>query len=545
MNTRFSKLLLSVVLIVALAMGLLPAVQAQEGKPTYWPTEGWRTSTPEEQGMDSAALAAFIEQVPTLGAIDSLMIVRNGYVVTEVYWHPFQSGMKREQMSASKSIVSALVGIAIDKGYIESVDQKVLDFFPAIEVKNLDANKQAMTLRDLLTMTSGLNCDITQGTDAIGGQGLGLAGSPLMAADATQVGLNWAVADKPGMTWRYCQINPYLLSAILTRTTGMDTLTFAQQYLFAPLGITDAGWNVSAEGVALGCAGLQLNTQDMAKIGYLFLNNGRWGDAQVVPADWVRRSLQNYAPQRPWGIPDVGYGYLWWIYDTPFGGFFEAQGAYFQHIEVSPEKNLVVAVTGTDMTYHVDNIGVPAFVEAILQAVKSEEPLPPNPEGVTRLEAAVQAAANPEPQPVEALPPLAATISGKTYRLTNPNLLLAEGDVTRLPKEDWQMATLRLDFEPDSATLTLESESGKSLTVPVGLDGVYRVSSSYVGTLAAQGQWVNDMRFALYLRRLEQGPVLKYTLDFSDGTFTGTAQSARPGDAFAPDPSVLGGQMLP
>jgi hypothetical protein len=240
----------------------------------------------------------------------------------------------------------------------------------------------------------------------------------------------------------------------------------------------------------------------------------------------------------------VGYGYLWWTYHTPSGDFFEASGAYFQHIHVSPENNLVMADTGIDDQYANDNIVVPTFMEAILKTVNSDEPLPPNPEGVARLEAAVQAAANPEAQALDAPPPLAATISGTTYRLTTPNLLLAEGDIMRLPQKDWQMATLGLDFGQDSATLRLQTESGIKVTVPVGLDGVYRVTTSHLGTLAARGQWENETRFVLYLRRLEQGPILKYTLNFTDDGFTGTAQSARPGDEFAPTPARLSGQMM-
>jgi CubicO group peptidase (beta-lactamase class C family) len=523
-------------LLLSLSVALPLAAQAE----VYYPTTEWRTSTPEEQGMDSNALADLIESVPSLGHLDSLMIVRNGYVVAEVYWHPFASGLRHELQSASKSVLSALIGIAIDRGYIESVDQKVLGFFPEIEVNNLDDNKQAITIRDLLTMTSGLDCEITEGTtDPM---------YPLIVSPhSTQLGLDWPMADMPGSTWRYCQINAYLLSAILTRTTGMDTLAFAKQYLFAPLGITDADWNTSAEGLALGYCGLLLNTRDMAKIGYLFLNNGRWGDEQIVPADWVRESTQTYV-EHPWGVDSAGYGYLWWTYDTPSGSFFEAQGKFFQHIHVSPDKNLVVADTGADLSLHISNIADPSFMEAILQAVTSDDPLSPNPAGVARLEAAVQAAADPEGQPSGALSSLVAEISGRTYRLEASNLLLPEADLMRLPEEDWQMATLGLDFGPDMATLRLQTESGIDLSVPVGLDGVYRVTTSHLGMLAARGEWANETRFVLDLRRVEQGPMVTYTLNFSDDGFTGIARLARPGDEgtpWSPTYITLEGQLMP
>ena len=471
-----------------------------------------------------------------MGAVDSLMIIRNGYVVAEAYWHPFAQNLIYEQMSASKSVISALVGIAIDKGYIESVDQKVLDFFPEITAQNLDDNKQAMTIRDLLTMSSGFNCDITRtDTDP--------AGDLVLRPDATAIGLGWPMADAPGSSWRYCQINVYLLSAILTRTTRMSTLEFAQQNLFTPLGITDADWNISAEGVELGFAGLRLTTRDMAKFGYLFLNDGRWGDAQIVPADWVAASTQSaFAP--PWS-PFDGYGYLWWTYDTTSGHFFEAQGAYFQRIEVSTDEHLVVAVTATDNMYSNSNIGSPSFMQSILRMIKSDESLPANPDGETRLQEAIDAAANPVAQPEPELPELAAQVSGATFRLETPDLLFPEADINRRPTEDWQMATIGFDFSQSDAVLRLQSVSGKEVSIAVGLDDVYRVTPSYLETIAARGHWLTDTRFRLDLRRLEQGLVLRYVMNFSEDGLTGSVISQRPGDwpFIAPIGGRLSGQL--
>ena len=516
---------LAFVIIIGLLLTLSIPTPLAAQDTVYYPTTEWRTSTPEEQGMDLAALADFVERVPKLGGVDSLMVVRNGYVVAEAYWHPFAQGMKHELMSASKSVISALVGIAIDKGYIQNVDQKVLDFFPEIEVVNLDENKQAMTIRDLLTMTSGFACELyNPGTDPVH--------DLVTRSDATAFGLGWRMADAPGTTWRYCQINVYLLSAILARTTGMDPLEFARQYLFTPLGITDVDWNRSAEGLPLGFAGLLLNTEDMAKIGYLFLNNGRWGDAQIVPADWVAASTEAHTAN-PYGIPNIGYGYLWWTYDNDSGGvghFYNALGMYCQKIEVSAEPDLVVVFTGTDQSLGSADVSTPVFMQAILKAVKSDDPLPADPEGVARLDAAVQAAANPEAQPIPAMPALASEVSGETFQLAASDLLLREADVNRLPAEDWQIATLGLDFGQSDATLRLQTVSSIALSIPVGLDGVYRVVTTPFGTMAAEGQWQDDTRFNLYVRRLEQGPVLRYALTFSDDGFTGVATSARRGD---------------
>jgi CubicO group peptidase (beta-lactamase class C family) len=128
-------------------------------EPDYWPTDGWRTSTPEEQGMDSEQLAETMNylQKQSSFTIHSLLIIRNGYIVTDAYFYPFAPDALHELMSATKSFTSSLIGIAIDKGYIEGVEQPVLDFFPERTVANLDANKEAMTLENLLTMRSGFN----------------------------------------------------------------------------------------------------------------------------------------------------------------------------------------------------------------------------------------------------------------------------------------------------------------------------------------------------------------------------------------------------
>ncbi len=211
-----------------------------------------------------------------------------------------------------------------------------------------------------------------------------------------------------------------------------------------------------------------------------------------------------------------------------------------------PGKDLVVAVTGTDETLNEAGYVSPDFMNGILNTMKSDTALPVNSQGEARLEAAVQAAANPKAQPLAELPALATQISGKTFRLESPDLLLREADVNCLPAEDWQMATLALDFEQDQATLKLQALSGAELNIPVGLDGIYRITTSPLGTLAARGQWVNDARFQFDVRRLDQGPVLAYDLIFSNSEFTGTVTSARSGDWYFlfPIQSVLRGEIV-
>lgn len=137
-----------------------PTVAPTSIEPDCWPFEGWRTSTPEERGMDSVQLAEMMDYLLEQNSftIHSLLIIRNGYIVTDAYLYPFAPDTLHYLQSAGKSFTSSLIGIAIDKGYIEGVEQPVLDFFPERTVANLDANKEAMTLEDLLTMRSGFQC---------------------------------------------------------------------------------------------------------------------------------------------------------------------------------------------------------------------------------------------------------------------------------------------------------------------------------------------------------------------------------------------------
>ena len=492
---------------VLLMLAVVPSTAQEE---EYFPTTEWRTSTPEEQGMDSVALAEFINNVMLFGNLDSMMIVRNGYVVAEVYWHPHTKDLRHEQYSVSKSILSALVGIALEQGHLESLDQKLLDFFPEYEVQNLDERKQAITLRDLLTMMHGFRCDITTGSDPLD--------QIIPHENATQFVLDWAMVDEPDTRWRYCQINPYLLSVIISRVTGQDTLEFAETTLFEPLGITNVEWNRSAEGMPLGFTGLELTTVDMAKIGYLYLNNGRWGNEQIVPEEWVIASTQSYA-QPSWSRY-TDYGYLWWIYSIPEGKFYEAQGALFQRIEVSVEKNMVVVMTGSDNSLNSGNIGIPSMMQSILRSASADEPLPANTEGVAQLAAAVEAAAQPVPGAIDPRPPAAAEVSGNTYSLVTTDLFLSATDYLRIPDEEWQMSTFGLDFEDQLAMLRLTTQGGTELEIPCGLDGVYQVTATHMGAVGCKGRWRNEGMFILDLYRLEPGHELQYRLTFeADGFY--------------------------
>ncbi len=350
---------------------------------TDWPTNGWRTSTPEEQGMDSEILADMLARIEARNYdLDSVMVVRNGYVVTDAYIQPFSTGEKHIIFSCTKSVVSILIGIAIDQGYIESVDQPILDFFPDRTFANMDAAKEAMTLEDVLTMSNGLDCRDSYLYDWE--QLRALFDS---SEDWVQDILDLPMAHHPGTYFEYCNSGSFLLSAILQELTGVNALAFGRENLFSPLGITDIAWEANDQGISLGYSDIYLTPHDMAKIGYLYLNEGIWDGEQIVSSAWVEASTQSYIPAT---LQD-GYGYQWWI---DADGFYMALGYAGQFIFVYPEYDLVVVFT-SDPDGAAFTTPEKMLREFILPAIVSTEPLPENPDGVALLEANTDALANP------------------------------------------------------------------------------------------------------------------------------------------------------
>ena len=296
----------------------------------YWPTEGWRAAAPEEQGMDAALLGQMLDAINEQNLrIDSVLVVRNGYIVTEKYYPPYKQDTKHGLHSVTKSVVSAFVGIAIQEGYIKGVDDAVLDFYPGRRFENHDALKRSITLEHLLTMSSGLEWDWDK-----------MVSTP----DWVQYTLDQPVVSEPGTEFFYSSGNAHVLSAIIQETSGLNTLDFAQRYLFEPLGISDVRWKTDLEGIAKGGWGMAMTPRDMAKLGYLYLNQGMWDGEQIIPAEWIAASTERYVqvpePLEPW---DLYMGYLWWIHgDGPYA----AHGTKGQFIYVIPESDLVVVFTG-------------------------------------------------------------------------------------------------------------------------------------------------------------------------------------------------------
>jgi CubicO group peptidase (beta-lactamase class C family) len=328
----------------------------------YWPTAGWRTAAPADQGMDPAVLGELDRQVPDqYPQVRSLLVVRHGYLVYERYWQGFDAADGQEIHSVTKSVISALVGIALGEHKLRGLDQTVGELLATHLPAHADPRLAAVTVRQLLTMTGGL-----PGDDPSTGGDQRLSVRLFRSRDWLGHILGRPLADNPGTTFAYSNASSHLLSAIVADATGQSTLAFARARLFGPLGIDSdnafqpkaerqtatpaqqqayqqaaVAWPRDPQGYHFGFGETKLPPRDLAKLGYLYLNGGRWDSTQLVPAGYVRASTRPHS--RPFGR--VGYGYQWWTDTVALHGSFYASGFGGQRIQVVPDLDLVVVIT--------------------------------------------------------------------------------------------------------------------------------------------------------------------------------------------------------
>lgn len=302
----------------------------------YWPTDAWRTSAPKDQGMNPAKLQRLFRLLESRGAY-ATVVTRHGYIVAERYWGENDPETLFQVFSCTKSISSALIGIAMEEGAIGSADQKLTDFFTEWAQPGVDPRKQEVTLKHVLTMTSGLDWNELNYTSPSG-----VFTQWIMNADWVQFVLDRPLSDNPGEKFNYSTGSSHLLSAILRRTTGKTPLQYASEHVFGPLGITHVRWQADPAGIECGGFGLHMTVRDMAKFGYLFLNRGLWDGKRLISEPWVAESTGSHVKVGP-----LEYGYQWWIAGVPGTGerVFMALGYGNQAIFVIPSLDIVAAVT--------------------------------------------------------------------------------------------------------------------------------------------------------------------------------------------------------
>jgi CubicO group peptidase (beta-lactamase class C family) len=335
-----------------------------------WPTKQWDTSTPESEGLNPDSLSAFSDKLASgeLGYIDGMLVIRNGKIVFEkeytndyvsLYkatntepgkynyydpeWHPYYKGTRLHTLqSVSKSFTAAAIGIAIKNGFITSADEKIMGYFSDYESISPDPRRDEMTIKDVLTMQTGIAWDESSMpyTDTTSNC-VQMEASP----DWVQYVIDRPMAFKPGEKWEYNSGATMLLSYLIKKATGKDLTKYLEENLFNELGIQDYYWKHTPMGLTDAEGGLYLTPRDLAKFGYLYLHDGTWDGKRVLPKDWVATNTAD--PIDLSFSPVFKYGHQWWLITYGDSGIsMLASGLGGQRMLVIPEFNIVAVFTG-------------------------------------------------------------------------------------------------------------------------------------------------------------------------------------------------------
>jgi len=488
------------------------SADSQGAKEPIWPTKQWQTSLPEEQGMDSKELAELVDfgarrvlatpDVTLSSMLDSLLVARHGKIVAEAYYAPYAAEIPHAIHSVTKAVIGTLTGIAMKDGLLDSPSRWVLDFFDRRSIANVDGRKEAITVQDLLNMTSGL--DWAEPLDDRPTSAIEMGHS----SDWVQFILNRPMSSTPGDTFNYSDGNPHLLSAIITKLTGTSALEYAKAKLFGPLGITEVFWPHDPQGISKGGDGLYLQPRDMAKIGYLYLHNGVWEDKQVLPSAWIDQVSHANVNMHLASEPGLRYSNLFWA--LPDKHVYMAVGYHRQVIMVFPDLDVVVVTTGRD------RYPLTALAEYVSSSVKSDRALPADEASANLLANKIREVSTEKATGVGPTPALAAAITGKVYKFAHNAFDVKSLSLTLTgpqPHYDLEMYT---EGAP---------KSGPRLTGPIGLDGLYRKGElihghnerleGSPGVNAVKGTWKDDHTFVVDRLVLGQGePPERWTLTF-------------------------------
>jgi CubicO group peptidase (beta-lactamase class C family) len=497
---------------VPLLCGLCACAHASSGTnagPAAPPEVGatWPVSTPEAQGIDSAKLAAMVEEISDRegrgeNAIHDFVVIRHGVLVAEGYVHPQTPEVLHHQASVTKGVESALVGVAIRERWIPSVDAPLSSLLPGYADVWKDPAKAKVTLEQALSMTAGFDWD--DGRDL---------GPLLSSADPVRYHLSRPMAHAPGTTFVYDTGICQPVARILEERSGQDLEALAVKYLFEPLGIREHFW-LHLPGVgAVGGFGLYLAPRDAARIGYLYLHQGRWNGRELLPANWVRASL---TPRIPCWDHQMG---LYWRVSADGRSFF-AHGHGGQFILLRPDGDLVVVINAHDYGQ------AQGLLDEHIFPALAPGSLPANPEGAARLRAALDRIAQPMPV-AQPLPPLAARVSGTSWVVTRA--VDAQGKAVPSPVR-WG----RLTFEsPQQAVFEYQQDASPGAPEGVyrfliGLDGVARSTPKFFANalaMVARGRWIDDATFAFENRLLGQTQEFRLRFHFSGARATAEVET--------------------
>lgn len=327
--------------------------------------DGWVIKDVRSMKLDTTRLYQFYSQAKTgSNKLHSTLLVKDGHLVIEEYFNGQEAAKPHDMRSVSKSIRSLLLGIAIDKGYIDSIDDPIANYLGPLQAeKNLDPRKKDITIRHLITMSAGWDCNDWDQSSK------GQEDRVYRKSNWLQYTLDLPMINDPGTVSNYCSMGVILMTEIISQATGMSIDVFAQKYLFNPLGISNVQWNhTNNKPVIDSGKRLYMTSRDLAKIGLLVLQNGQWNGQEIVSQEWIEAST---SPKTK--ITNLDYGFLWWQIPFQHAGItyksIVATGNGGQYIMIIPELNLVAAFTGSAYNSEEDklpfaimnNVFIPTF----------------------------------------------------------------------------------------------------------------------------------------------------------------------------------------
>jgi CubicO group peptidase (beta-lactamase class C family) len=309
--------------------------------------DGWDVSSLINEGMDSIMYNKVIDKLvndKNYKRMHSLLIVKNEKLVAEDYFYDFDENKPHDLRSANKTITSILMGIAIDRGFIKNVDVKVYDLFPEYQsIIDWGDNKHLLTIKHLLTMNTGLDCNDWDRESAGNEEVL------YKTEDWIKSFLQLPFKEKSGSQFSYCTFGEIMARTIIVKTTGMSLQDFAKVYLFSPLGIENYEWTMTMPNREDIGIRVSLTPRDFAKLGQLYLNDGLWNGTQIVSIDWVKTSVIGHTTTTEKRLGYPKYGFLWWknyfdVKGRHIEGY-QAQGNGGQMVFVFPDFDMIVVFT--------------------------------------------------------------------------------------------------------------------------------------------------------------------------------------------------------
>ena len=448
------------------------------------PDEAFSFSAPEDEGFSSKGLCDIFTYVKEKKPnIHSLLVIRNKKIVLDAYFYPFRSDLRHDIASCTKSITSILIGIAIDKGYIKSEDQLVSVFFP--EIKLTGKGFETLSIKDLLTMKSGFDCGFSNEDSLF---------NELFPSN------NWPkfifnipfVAD-PGREFSYCSCNYYLLAEIIYRATGLSPEDFGKKYLFNPLGIKSIYWSKNNQGINYGWGDLALKPLDLAKIGQLLLDGGKWNNKSIISADWVKKAKS----MNTVFSNGNGYGYGFWI-DKDHA--YNAEGRGTQRIHIDSIHHAIVVVTGGGLDDD-DKERIGALIGYSLHPDKKLKSDPVAFNSLKKMESQAAKAVIDSPGYISN-----ATGKGKLFNKT-----------VIFPKNSLAIKSAEIISEKGNLSLVLKQTGGQTVTYPLGIGSAYKFyQDAASGHLyALRGYWKAGNEFEIEFNMLSK--INKYLIDFKIG----------------------------